>query len=79
MRQTKQRKERKVILNRESGAATAKSRAAPATVREECKSECHWETGKVDLHDDTQARRPALLFLSTPSGKTEKTGDENAH
>ena len=42
-----------IIHNRESGAAIAKSRAAPATVSGECRSECHWETGKVDLHDDT--------------------------
>ena len=34
---------------RESGAAQAKSRAAPATVSEEYRSISHWETGKADL------------------------------
>ena len=33
---------------RESGAAQAKSRAAPATVSEEYRSISHWKTGKAD-------------------------------
>jgi len=37
------------ILDRESGAVAAKSRAAPATVSGECRSECHWETGKAEF------------------------------
>tara|TARA_B100000212_G_scaffold209644_1_gene158315 strand:+ start:105 stop:266 length:162 start_codon:yes stop_codon:yes gene_type:complete len=38
-----------VILDRESGAAAAKSRAAPATVSREYRSERRWETGKAEF------------------------------
>lgn len=34
-----------------------------AAVWEECRSICHWETGKVNLHNDTLVRMPACFEI----------------
>jgi hypothetical protein len=37
----------------------------------------HWETGKADVSDNSQARRPAVMIVTNPAGE-QTGGTENS-